>query len=130
MKSTSPFLKLFGVVVCLVFTLISFLNIPVVNCLDFYKILGVSKTATKSDIKKAYHKLALELHPDKTDFEPGCASPLGFIEFLYLKNTVNACPLGLLQVHGEHRIHSDLVAGTITSNSPKVLHAWTQVGVT
>ena len=71
MKSTSPFLKLFGVVVCLVFTFISFLNIPVVNCLDFYKILGVSKTATKSDIKKAYHKLALELHPDKTNFEPG-----------------------------------------------------------
>jgi DnaJ family protein B protein 11 len=54
-----------------IFLVFSVLAIAVVICgRDFYKILDVPRNANSNQIKKAYRKLAKELHPDKNKDDP------------------------------------------------------------
>lgn len=51
---------------CFVFFIIIFILHPCVNSAeDLYKVLGLKKGASMSEIKKAYRKEARETHPDK-----------------------------------------------------------------
>jgi len=47
---------------------------------DYYEILGVKKSADKSEIKKAYRKLALKYHPDKNPSKEAEEKFKGFSE--------------------------------------------------
>jgi molecular chaperone DnaJ len=38
---------------------------------DYYEVLGVSRDASESEVKKAFRHLARELHPDVNDHDPG-----------------------------------------------------------
>jgi len=49
---------------------------------DFYKILGIPKTASETDIKKAYRKLALKYHPDRNK-EKGAEEKFKEISYAY-----------------------------------------------
>ncbi|CAH8466600.1 unnamed protein product [Heterobilharzia americana] len=55
---------------------------------NYYKILGVTKSASKKDIEKAYRKLAAEYHPDKFQGEERLQAEKKFVEISAAKEVL------------------------------------------
>lgn len=50
---------------------------------DYYRLLGVERSTSAEDIKRAYRKLAMEYHPDRNRDKPGCEERLKEINEAY-----------------------------------------------
>ncbi|KAM8851697.1 dnaJ homolog subfamily B member 12a [Synchiropus picturatus] len=72
-------------------------------CKDYYQILGVEKSASEEDLKKAYRKLALKFHPDK-NHAPGATEAFKAIGNAYAVLS-NAEKRRQYDQYGEERSH-------------------------
>jgi len=50
---------------------------------DLYEVMGISKDASETDIKKAYRKLAMKYHPDKNQHSPESADKFKEVSHAY-----------------------------------------------
>ena len=52
------------------------------RCKDYYEILGLNKEASDIQLKKSYHKMALQFHPDRNK-APGADEAFKARAFLF-----------------------------------------------
>jgi len=96
------------------------LNIKVLkynNIMDYYKVLEIPKSATKEDIKKAYHRLSIKYHPDRNN-SPDANMKFQEInqanEILSNETKRKQYDMGILDTHGDVNI-DDMLNGLFSN---------------
>ncbi|MEM9425739.1 MAG: J domain-containing protein [Pseudomonadota bacterium] len=74
---------------------------------EAFKILGVSSTATRTDIRKAYRSLAFEKHPDQ---HPECGNEFSRITEAYRFICDNADAFGITDAPDPEEVSNDSAA--------------------
>jgi molecular chaperone DnaJ len=64
---------------------------------DYYEILGISKSASAAEIKKAYRKKAIEFQPDKNPGDTSAEAKFKKAAEAYEILLLQKCPLGFYQ---------------------------------
>ena len=63
-------MKIFTSLVALLVIILSIAGVETAKIPDPYKVLGISKSATEDEIKKAFNKRSRQYHPDRNTQDP------------------------------------------------------------
>ena len=63
-------MKIFTSLVALLVIILSIAGVETAKIPDPYKVLGISRSATEDEIKKAFNKRSRQYHPDRNTQDP------------------------------------------------------------
>jgi len=87
---------------------------------DYYKILGISPSATTQEVKKAFRKLALLYHPDKNSGRPIQVSTERFSAIQEAYKVLSDARLRAQYQYARHVLHPQTVAQPLAASAAEV----------
>lgn len=79
-------------------------------CMSYYAVLGIPPTASREEIKKAYHRLALKYHPDRNNGDSAAAEKFKEVAEAYsvLSDEGKRAAYDLRVQSGFHAFHQEV----------------------